>query len=176
MFRTVCDTPLWGVIVGGVFSPSGLHNARSPPLEFTLLLAISLLPFAKICTLPPLTPPLPPPRPYPPPHPLTPCWSHGARRERLAVSPTLSFTSVVALPGWFVGQIRVSIAVWLFWWWQGSFQGHRLPCLCTAGAVGVVGDFWGERPHPLSCSVVYWAPEYQMCWRLRRVVAAAALV
>ena len=31
-----------------------------------------------------------------------PCWSPGARSERLAVSPTLSFASVVALPGWFV--------------------------------------------------------------------------
>jgi len=45
-------------------SPPGVHQNYTP--------------------LPPLTPPLPPPRPSPPPHPLSPCWSPGARRERLA--------------------------------------------------------------------------------------------
>jgi len=93
-----------------------MRNARTLPLEFNLPLAIALLSYAKIYTLPPLTLPLSPSRPSPLPHPLTPCWSPGARRERLAVS----FASIVALrlPGWFViGQFRVTIAMWLLWWW-----------------------------------------------------------
>jgi len=61
-----------------------MRNARALSLEFALLLAIALLPYAKyapsILSLRHF-----PPRLYPPPHPLTPCWSPGARRERLAV-------------------------------------------------------------------------------------------
>jgi len=109
--RTVCDIPLWDIIVAS-------YSMRALPLEFLRhrgqerqgcvvrfcrslnrlkidVLSLTIAQLVKLYALPPYTPPLPPPRPSPPPYPLAPCWSPGARRERLAVFPTLSFASVV---------------------------------------------------------------------------------
>jgi len=148
----------------GIYPPLGIHPPSHSPS--------SSCHTQKLYALPPLTPPLPLPRPSPPPHPLIPCWS---RRESLAVSPLYHSLLLSRFLG---GLLLVNSEFPSPCGYSGggkvASEGIGAHVCVQQELWAYSGYFWCERPHPLSCSVVYWAPEHQMCWCLRRVVAAAA--